>query len=1108
MVNFPFSIDDDTTLFLTANNLRTKLTSAIDNSTLTIPVITTSGFPNTGFITILTGDDITLAEAISYEGYLNTSFSGTLRGAGGTTAAIHNSTDNVDFTIVADHHNSLKDAVIALENFVGVSGSESFLTVTVSGDITVTGTANFCGDSFFSEDSKWKPKDPATASVIFENNDSVVQLVEGDSTNTRVGIVSDTLVDGVEYLIIYFTMYGKSQSDGTGTVGKLWYSNAAVTADTEYLDGDFPVGSHDNWSDFADSLYIATCSGQGGGVPDFSGAGNHGPMQGFTTVTGTGDSKLYITTHEIGGATGPERGPAPMKNQTVIAFPLSDLTEGVDYFKFVDNNPSDTDFVMTGPPEGFGAAGNVIIQETINIKNFNNGNYMVYASVEMDLDTGVATADGGEVKFSIDGSAVSEVNRRHCSSTLRQSHTFVAQDVVNLSVGTHTLLIEGASIVGSASKQNYRRPRFFLFKADSFDQTTLDTTLTVINHDPSIGDSSYFIFGDLTNTYTPNQPEDYLVLSHHYGNSEDILQGPKVQMSGSLDGIQRADSYWAAFNSSEGDDEADDDVHGLLLPHKVTSTGTEAQTWDFHYAKLTAPVAPQHDAVIGSVPIADPAQSSMFLWSLTLAPEEIECTTVTTTGITAPEIFANQVTIVQGLTVSGTPVNIAPSTAATLQTAYDSGDGFISVTGGKPVIISGTTSAEDFRVVGSGTFTEALTVGQGTTHLNNISITTGSGIFTDTLTVGGVAVATGNVVDSLNSLVGDVDVVGKGIINVTVEGQNVAVSGTAGAIADPLVLASGTFSDSLTVSGVPVDTTGGGGGAALTVREVDNDPTVNNVDTIVVTDGTLTDDGGGQVTISTGGGGSGIDDINGISSGSVTVTGAGTVDTITTGNTITISGSPLAAHVPYMGALLSLGSDQLISSASSEVVEFVDGDAVYDTHGFHGGAVNPTRLTVPSGLNINKVLIKGQAIFLAVQSLDRLSLFIKKNDTFVFDGRPGVSQDVGFDASTADNAFQAAPRVNMVSPAIEVVEGDYFEFFVSVGTTTGDITVDADGLETWFGIEAVDVDTNFVIEEFTATSGTFTQTLNVATLPTASAGLAAGDVWIDESTYNLRVTPA
>lgn len=55
--------------------------------------------------------------------------------------------------------------------------------------------------------------------------------------------------------------------------------------------------------------------------------------------------------------------------------------------------------------------------------------------------------------------------------------------------------------------------------------------------------------------------------------------------------------------------------------------------------------------------------------------------------------------------------------------------------------------------------------------------------------------------------------------------------------------------------GTLVTQASGSGGAALTIREVDAAPTVNNVTTIVVSNGTLTDNGGGQVTLTIGGSG-------------------------------------------------------------------------------------------------------------------------------------------------------------------------------------------------------------------------------------------------------------
>lgn len=60
----------------------------------------------------------------------------------------------------------------------------------------------------------------------------------------------------------------------------------------------------------------------------------------------------------------------------------------------------------------------------------------------------------------------------------------------------------------------------------------------------------------------------------------------------------------------------------------------------------------------------------------------------------------------------------------------------------------------------------------------------------------------------------------------------------------------GTLTDD---GGGTVTVTTGGGAGSITVEEIDGAPTVAGVSTIKVTNGTLTDDGGGTVTISTGG---------------------------------------------------------------------------------------------------------------------------------------------------------------------------------------------------------------------------------------------------------------
>jgi len=69
--------------------------------------------------------------------------------------------------------------------------------------------------------------------------------------------------------------------------------------------------------------------------------------------------------------------------------------------------------------------------------------------------------------------------------------------------------------------------------------------------------------------------------------------------------------------------------------------------------------------------------------------------------------------------------------SVTLQEGYDNGNGIIVTVSGKPLVVSGTEGDEDvdFLVVGSGTFTESLSIGTGTTFIDEKSITTTSGIF-------------------------------------------------------------------------------------------------------------------------------------------------------------------------------------------------------------------------------------------------------------------------------------------------------------------------------------------------------------------------------------------
>lgn len=151
MPNFPTSFDSDSSLFLAVNNLQTSLASGIDNSTLTIPVLSTVGFPSTGFVSIPVGDDVSKTEAIKYTSKNSTTFFASQRGADGTPANSHDAGATCGLFVVAAHHNELKDAVIALEYYVGVSGGgENFLRVNDNGNVSITGTLTGTSATFSS----------------------------------------------------------------------------------------------------------------------------------------------------------------------------------------------------------------------------------------------------------------------------------------------------------------------------------------------------------------------------------------------------------------------------------------------------------------------------------------------------------------------------------------------------------------------------------------------------------------------------------------------------------------------------------------------------------------------------------------------------------------------------------------------------------------------------------------------------------------------------------------------------------------------------------------------------------------------------------------------
>jgi len=119
LVNYPSSIDSDSTLFKAVDRAQTLLTTAMTLGTLAVHVVSTSEFPDVGYLSI---DD----EIMFYTSKTATQFNVILRGAQFTTPALHALNVDVYHNVVAIHHNVLKDAIIAIENELGINVKGSY----------------------------------------------------------------------------------------------------------------------------------------------------------------------------------------------------------------------------------------------------------------------------------------------------------------------------------------------------------------------------------------------------------------------------------------------------------------------------------------------------------------------------------------------------------------------------------------------------------------------------------------------------------------------------------------------------------------------------------------------------------------------------------------------------------------------------------------------------------------------------------------------------------------------------------------------------------------------------------------------------------------------
>jgi hypothetical protein len=136
MANFPTSVSTNSNLYIAVNGLQTTLAASILATDTTIQLASTTSFPTTGYVTI---DN---SEVVNYTGISGSNLTGCIRGADGTTAAPHTLGVTVGLTIVAAHHNLLKDEIIAIETALGAGYAQSSAN-TANAIVKRDGSGNF-----------------------------------------------------------------------------------------------------------------------------------------------------------------------------------------------------------------------------------------------------------------------------------------------------------------------------------------------------------------------------------------------------------------------------------------------------------------------------------------------------------------------------------------------------------------------------------------------------------------------------------------------------------------------------------------------------------------------------------------------------------------------------------------------------------------------------------------------------------------------------------------------------------------------------------------------------------------------------------------------------
>lgn len=118
---YPEALDDHKSLYIATNNSETKLKQSLTYNGKYIIVDDATGFPSSGLLRIGRKNQAGNHEFVYYDKRNNTTFMNLVRGHAGSIQSAWAAGDvYVSNSVMADHHNAIKDAALNIEKYVGI----------------------------------------------------------------------------------------------------------------------------------------------------------------------------------------------------------------------------------------------------------------------------------------------------------------------------------------------------------------------------------------------------------------------------------------------------------------------------------------------------------------------------------------------------------------------------------------------------------------------------------------------------------------------------------------------------------------------------------------------------------------------------------------------------------------------------------------------------------------------------------------------------------------------------------------------------------------------------------------------------------------------------